>query len=151
MLPVVSWAMPTAVKDIFSGFVLHLDPAILIEGGATVSCAGHTPVKDVHYFVCVTHDASSASGTWVPTFTKMADGRIEILTAAKSGHPGWTKRATFYHPGQIWTVPDAAIPRAAEAGNDGSEGKNRAKRVTSLVQSIEAFRASAEVPKREEE
>jgi len=113
--------------DIEEGLALHLDPNVLVEGGATYSVDPDYRVHGDHYFVCIAADAES--GNWVPLFSSAGKDRFELRSEHKRGYPGWVSGTTHFHKSQAWQIPHAAVPAAAEAGNDLSTPLKR-NRVT---------------------
>jgi hypothetical protein len=124
-----------SLAELGVGLVLHLDPDSLEAAGATFSCARGARVRGGHFFVCVAHDEVSKTGRWVPVYTEDGPGRFSVDAAMKVGHEKWTTSSTVVHPGQVWTVPDSAVPLAARDGRDMSRqgSRNRMKKADALL------------------
>lgn len=107
------------VAEIKRGLALHLDPATLSAGGATVTCAKTLWAQGGHFFVCL--GVTGDSSRWLPLYSTKADDRIEIKQTQRTGHPKWTQGSCYWHPAQVWTVANAIVVQAAVAGKDMSK------------------------------
>jgi hypothetical protein len=103
--------------------VLHLEPAMLQKFDIATTCDPALRVNKAHFFVCLEVDA--AAGKWTPVYSVPGKDRVEIPSEAKAGHDKWCAGASYYHLGQLWTVPHKAIAKAAVAGGDRSTNTQR--------------------------
>lgn len=99
-----------AADEIRRGFVARLDPAVLVENGATADPDGPRAVRRVHYFVCISR--GNGLSVWVPAFSRWLDGRIQLRH--KYGVADWVEPNSFVDLMQQWIIPDEALVRASE-------------------------------------
>lgn len=115
--------MAVTEAEIAPGLVLYLDPEELLAAGATYICAEAERVRGGHFFVCL--KTNGQWSRWLPVYTDDGPGRVEIPATERLGHAKWTGSTCYYHPSQIWDVPNAAIPGAANEGRDQSRRGSR--------------------------
>ena len=113
----------TAEDDISPGLVLHLDPAVLAQHGATPSPAAANVALGAHFFLCYAVDTDRS--WWAPLYTKKSTTRIELSRWGRTGHEKWTGARLEYDPAQHWVASLDAINAAAIAGRDRSRAGAR--------------------------
>lgn len=104
------------IDEITPGLVLHLEPSVLVAGGATCTCTEDRRVRGPHWFVCV--EINGESGRWWPIYSRNGVGRVVLTSRGRSGHPKWTSSECYYHTGQVWSAPHRVIVAAALVGHD---------------------------------
>ena len=109
--------------DISPGLVLHLDPAVLAQHGATPSHAAARVASGSHFFLCYAADTDRS--WWTPLYTKKSTTRIELSRWGRTGHEKWTSARLEYDPAQHWVATLDAINSAAIAGRDRSRAGAR--------------------------
>lgn len=114
---------PTIAADIAPGLVLHLDPAVLAQHGATPSPASEKIVIGPHFFLCYAVDGGRS--WWTPLYTKPSAVRHDLSRWGRVGHEKWTGGAFNFHPEQHWIADANAIALAARAGRDRSRSGAR--------------------------
>lgn len=113
----------TAEDDISPGLVLHMDPAVLAQHGATPSPAAAKVALGAHFFLC--YAADTERSWWTPLYTKKSTTRIELSRWGRTGHEKWTGARLEYDPAQQWVASLEAINSAAIAGRDRSRAGAR--------------------------
>lgn len=113
----------TADDDISPGLVLHMDPAVLAQHGATPSPAAAKVALGAHFFLCYAVDTERS--WWTPLYTKRSETRIELSRWGRTGHEKWTGARLEYDPAQQWVASLEAINNAAIAGRDRSRAGAR--------------------------
>lgn len=113
----------TVEDDISPGLVLHLDPSVLAQHGATPSPAASKVALGAHFFLCYAADAERS--WWTPLYTKRSATRIELSRWGRTGHEKWTGARLEYDPAQNWMASLEAINSAAIAGRDRSRAGAR--------------------------
>ncbi len=103
--------------DIAVGLALFVDPEVLAARGATWTGEETDRIRDPHYFLCLSKGKDEAR--WLPLFSSVRFDRLP-LEAAKTGHPAWTGKTSYYDPNQLWTVRHHVMLAAAEAAGDAT-------------------------------
>lgn len=98
-----------AAEEIRRGLVARLDPAVLLENGASADPDGKSAVCGVHFFVCISRGWGVS--VWVPAFSRWLDGRIQLRY--KAGVAAWVEPDSFIDLMQHWMIPDVAVDRAS--------------------------------------
>lgn len=104
-------------KDITVGLALFLDPEVLQRERATWTGEETDRILGPHYFLCL--EVGPREGRWLPLFSSVRFDRMP-LEAAKTGHPAWTGKTSYYDPNQLWTARHDAVLRAAAAAGDAT-------------------------------
>jgi len=113
------------MKQSIVGLAKFAHPAILAEHGSTnIDVGADSPfsVAGAHYFVALVVNRQSL--IMAPCFSRPGMGRIEVPSAFRKGHPGWTQKPCFVNFKQLWLVPVDALQIATHVVNDRSSFDN---------------------------
>lgn len=126
--------------EIQRGLAVFLSPNQLIESMKQMAPATfYLPPTglDKHYFLVLARDGETAAITPLTSHPNGV-GWVPVSSTGKTGHEGWVKPSTFYHPSQVWPVPVMAVIAAARTGGDLTWRDTRNRVLGKEIEVIEA-------------